>query len=511
LDSCLFYFQKAYDLNKEVGSIASQALNLGNLADVYLELGNIKEAQKKLQEAQEINTKIQNKTNLQRNLVLLAKSYRLEKRYADAERCMKEAQTINQILKNKQQEILLFRDFAKLYQESGEYKKAIDFWEKYVNLRDSAFSKENAEQSARMQTLYETEKKEKENELLRKEQQISNAQIQRQFMVGIAILVVLLSVSILAVVLLRNNREKQRINQILTKQAQDLQQANQQITSQNEELHQQQEEIIAQRDFIEEQNKEIQYQYTQTQSSIKTALTIQEALLPFENRVGEILKDYFVLFKPRDIVSGDFYWIEKVGEETLVVAGDCTGHGVPGAFMSLIAINLLERIILQQKETSPAQILRDLHNLVRLVLKQDENDNQNGMDLAIVKLASNHQLHFAGAKRPLYYIDSTYPHEVKILAGSRKSIGGIQNETKDFKEIVLTLPPESVFYVSSDGLEDQNNPKRQRLQKEPILKILLENFEKPLIEQQINLEKLLEAHMTGTSQRDDILFLGIRV
>jgi serine phosphatase RsbU (regulator of sigma subunit) len=290
------------------------------------------------------------------------------------------------------------------------------------------------------------------------------------------------------------------------------------ISQQQEELLQNQEEIIAQRNFIEQQNKNLTYQNEQITHSIRTALAIQQALLPFKSRVRAFLKDYFVLYEPRDIVSGDFYWIEKIDHKAVIIVGDCTGHGVPGAFMSLIAINLIERIVLQQEITAPAKILAELHSLVRIALKQDDIENQTGMDVAITVLdlptdTENRQetiLHFAGAKRHLYYIHAQNPTEVGKVAGSRKAIGGLQNEKLEFAEHTLVLPAESIFYMTSDGLPDQNNHQRKRLGETPIFETLLQHY--PVLPaQQQGLKMLLETYMQNTYQRDDILLLGVKV
>ncbi len=328
----------------------------------------------------------------------------------------------------------------------------------------------------------------------------------------------LASVLVFAFFVYRSRQAQKRLNtqlseksQALNEKAIELTHAYGELQTTNEELHQSQEEIIAQRDHIEEQNKDLAYHNTQVAHSITTALSIQKALLPFEHRVRGILKDYFVLYQPRDIVSGDFYWIEKLDNQVVIVAADCTGHGVPGAFMSLIAINLLERVVLQNKVTSPPQILRDLHILVRSALKQDEIDNHSGMDLGIVTLTNGNTLHFSGAKRPLYFIDSSNPTEVRVCGGSRKSIGGIQSESKEFEEVMLVLPADSMFYLSSDGLADQNNVKRKRLKEEPVLEILLATYGQPLKNQRLALSQLFENHMIGTEQRDDILLLGVKI
>jgi serine phosphatase RsbU (regulator of sigma subunit) len=148
-------------------------------------------------------------------------------------------------------------------------------------------------------------------------------------------------------------------------------------------------------------------------------------------------------------------------------------------------------------------------------LKQDEIENQSGMDLAVVMLDLPEEnytevtLHFAGAKRPLHYIDALNPTKVGKIAGSRRAIGGFQNETISFEETSLTLPKGSTFYISSDGLADQNNKQRKRLTDAPILEVLLAHYPS-LPTQHEAIQAILNAQMEGTTQRDDILFLGIK-
>ena len=287
------------------------------------------------------------------------------------------------------------------------------------------------------------------------------------------------------------------------------------ILTQNEELQQTQEEILTQRDFIEKQNQSLNGQNIQIKSSIKAALTIQRAILPVDAKFSQFFQEYFILYKPRDIVSGDFYWIERVGKQTIMAVVDCTGHGVPGAFMSLIASNLLEKIIFQKDIIEPAAILTELHKLVRLALNQDNNDSTNGLDMGIVALEQLNEnetaITFAGAKRPLYYIDATQSAQVQIVFGTRKSIGGIQNERIDFENQHLTLPAQSILYMSSDGFADQNDVLRKRLGEAKLFQTLVTHSMQSLPNQKEALLLLLNEHMENTEQRDDILFLGVQL
>jgi|GEM_PF-6614423 len=286
------------------------------------------------------------------------------------------------------------------------------------------------------------------------------------------------------------------------------------ILTQNEELRQQQEEIMAQREFIQEKNKELTLKTIQVDKSINSAVTIQKSILPSTNRLREHLKNYFIIYRPKDVVSGDFYWIKEIGDTTLLATVDCTGHGVPGAFMSLIGKNLLDLIIETHKgKIDPAFVLQRLHHDLREALHAS-NEKVYGMDLSFVKIVKgsnyNSKITFAGAKSSMYFVDDNKKELVEVK-GDRRSIGGIYQEDFLFNNQEYTLSENSIFYLTSDGYQDQNNPERQRLGKKHLKNILLKASLKPIEEQKCFLEGILETHMQDTEQRDDIMLIGIQV
>jgi serine phosphatase RsbU (regulator of sigma subunit) len=316
---------------------------------------------------------------------------------------------------------------------------------------------------------------------------------------------------------------------------------NNQLLTQNEELHQQQEEIMAQRDFIELKNKELaqaneklqgslaqlqeseeqiqsqnqtlQERDRQISSSINAALTIQRAFLPDEARMKSLLKDYFVLYRPRDVVSGDFYWIRKIENKIILAVADCTGHGVPGAFMSLIGVDLLDKIVQTWEIVEPSRILTYLHEEVRAALRQGETGNNNGMDIAILileRIGDTTKIIFSGAKANVFYIPNG-SIEVQELIADRKSIGGEQNESVSFTNQELTLDKGSLLYMGTDGYADQNNVQRKRFGEKSLKELLNKNQQNTLSEQKEYLAKAIDEHQAGTTQRDDILILGLRL
>ena len=228
----------------------------------------------------------------------------------------------------------------------------------------------------------------------------------------------------------------------------------------------------------------------------------------------EIFPDHFVLFKPKDVVSGDFYWVQRKENMVFVAVADCTGHGVPGAFMSMIGNTLLDHIIRIKRVFNPALALEHLHTEIKRVLRQDESQDRNGMDMALCvfkKMPTNQvQLTFAGAKRSLYYT-SPKPSQVQELRGSSKSIGGLQPSAYCFANQQLIFTQNDLIYLSSDGYCDQNNQARRILGKVKYQQLLQNNHRQPMAQQKKILEDTLHQHMQGTYLRDDILVLGLKL
>lgn len=210
---------------------------------------------------------------------------------------------------------------------------------------------------------------------------------------------------------------------------------------------------------------------------------------------------------------GDFYWLNEVEGKTILVVADCTGHGVPGAFMTMIGNTLLDKIVRLRKITNPAEILETLHEEIWTVLRQEETDNNSGMDAAVLTIKpdneGNFDIVFAGAKNSLVY-KTKEEKEVKEIIGVRKSIGGIQNKNISFKNHQIMFKKDWQLYLGSDGYEDQNDAKRKKFGRERLVKLLEKISDLPLSLQQKRLEEELEKYIKGTQQRDDILLIGIK-
>ncbi|MFT4741377.1 MAG: serine phosphatase RsbU (regulator of sigma subunit), partial [Marivirga sp.] len=298
------------------------------------------------------------------------------------------------------------------------------------------------------------------------------------FMKGVNILIVIgiasFSIAAFRYFILKNNFmhrvalqeahfELQERNQSLIKAQQDLRFKSNQITEQNEELLMQKEEILSQRDAMETQKDFIEKQNRDIIGSIRYAKRIQNAMLPTEKFFKSLLPNSFIYFEPRDIVSGDFYWITEVNEKIIVAAVDCTGHGVPGAFMSLVGETNLSEIVEGNQITSPEYILEALHEGVNQMLKQSENENQDGMDAAIVVLDyKTRTLEFAGAKNPLITVDKV--GQINTYKGDRVTIGGqrLNGKILAFSKVKLPIEEGSNYFLFSDGYADQFGGSRDK-------------------------------------------------
>lgn len=260
-------------------------------------------------------------------------------------------------------------------------------------------------------------------------------------------------------------------------------------------------------EIIEERNREVM-------ASINYAQRIQQAILPDERTIKRLLPESFVLFKPRDVVSGDFYWLSEVAGKTIVAAVDCTGHGVPGAFMSMIGETLLNEIVNGEGITMPAAILQRLDERIRETLRQQETNNQDGMDMSLCLIDSEaNALHFAGAKNPLVYIQEDTLHVIK---GDRRGIGGYQRLIRDgvkpFTSHTVSLDSQTHCYLFSDGYQDQFGGKRNRKFKpKRLYRLLHEVHTQPHEVQHRALEERLEEWKNGQKQIDDILVVGFTV
>lgn len=286
-----------------------------------------------------------------------------------------------------------------------------------------------------------------------------------------------------------------------------LQEKERLILEQNEMLEKQvaerTSELQLQKEVIEIKNKEIL-------DSIHYASHLQEAILPPVDSLNTFFKENFVLYKPKDIVAGDFYWIEPVEDGVMVVVADCTGHGVAGALMSMLGVSLLNHIVQNQGELVPANILNKLHVAVVKALQQEQSHRNEGMDIAICRFNfTSNELQYAGANRPLVY---TANHELHLVAADKIGIGGMQYEQRNYFNHVMPFAAFDALYLFTDGYADQfGGPNGKKLMTTKFKETLLQLKEKSMEEQHAFLRNYFDSWKGSNEQVDDVLVMGLKI
>ncbi len=469
-------------------------------------------------------------------LLELSKVSRLNKDYTKCGAYLSELKD-NVYVNNYNEAMLLkcYNEYVLYYQATGNTAKHAEYFEKIENIKlDNTTQEMNARTNSAEEVMREAVEviqdqesklnqasdslnsanesiKEKEVELEAKEEviKLKDDQIAYQNKINIllfSIIILVLMFSIILFFLLRK-----------------IKLTNNELKDKNYQINQQKEEITAQNDELQETNDLLEFEKKQTQSSLRYAQTIQQATLPTQGQLADGL-DLFVFFSPRDIVSGDFYWHAKLINYKnskpmyLLAIADSTGHGVPGAFMSMIGNRLLNQIVIQKSIFDPAEILEQLHIEIRKALNQEHSENNDGMDVCLCRfdLTENDdtKITFAGAKRPLLHY-STKDKAVNRIKGSRKTIGGRMRikglEKQKFENFTLLPKKGDMVYLTTDGFVDQHDIKRKKFGHARFSKLIAKNAEAPLDEQKDAFEIALDTHKAHENQRDDIAMIGIRI
>ena len=291
----------------------------------------------------------------------------------------------------------------------------------------------------------------------------------------------------------------------------------QKVQERTKTIEDQKEEIIIQRDEIEEKKNNLQIKNEEITHSIEYASRIQSALMPMVKHFYNSFNDHFILFKPRDIVSGDFYWITQKDKKVFVTAADCTGHGVPGAFMSMLGISFLNEIVNEKdgnNSCTAAEILDELRNMVKESLHQtsDEGKSKDGMDMAFCIIDyEKEKIQYAGANNPLIIFRNNGGFEE--IKADRMPIGiYLKKEEKPFTNHTIDFKQGDVFYMFSDGYPDQfGGPYDKKFKKKNLKNLLSDIYDRNMKEQHRLLDHNFEEWKGDNIQTDDVILLGFRM
>lgn len=514
------HFQQSLKIFKNIGDQSGIGNCLYSLGKLALANKQYTKAQQNFELTLSIQKQLGEKDRVATTLVALGKTHYLQKNYAKAIQLLDEG--VQKAKKTGNPGILKdgAETLAKTHRAKGNLLAAYNNYVLFKQMSDSLVNEENTKKITRLETRYEFQQ---EKDSLHKASVLQASQLKQeqltnkfQHNINLLILAILAIVVIFAFITYRNQQRQKRLNIQLNDQKKDLETQGMALSTLNEELKQSQEEITAQRDAAEQQNQKLSFHRERIDQSFRAAQMIQDAILPPHRAIANVFVEHFILYIPKDVVSGDFYWIHQHPEKTILVIADCTGHGVPGAFMTLIGNKLLDKIIKIDQITDPGTILNRLHEDIQVTLRQKETQrNEAGMDaitITITKANKDGQANigFAGAKNSLIYFDKQ-TQQLAELKGTRKSLGGMQSERRQFESQYINLPKGSLLYSGSDGLTDQGDTEGVKFGKKRLHDFLEHHWRLPLNTQKEKLEQVLNQYKFEAEQRDDILWMGFKI
>ncbi len=469
-DNVRNYFEKAYETYKKLGLLRQEAMALSNLAEIHSIIGQNDKALEYYFKVLEMEKEMNNSNGMASTYSMIGNIYNTREQFdkalfyhSKAEALAKDIDALP-VLKD------VYDALKETYKNMGNYEKALHVTEQYIFIQDSLLNERRIKEIAEIQTKYETEKKEQEIALLKQEKEIQDLEMKKQqnmmfFMVASLVLFLLF-------LLVLTNKNKK----------------------------------------ISAANEKLSYQKNQITDSIEYASRIQNALLPPESYRNELLPEHFVFYKPRDIVSGDFYWFYEKGDYICVAAVDCTGHGVPGAFMSMLGNAFLQEEINEARQLHADKILNGLRERVKKALHQTgkQGEAKDGMDLALVIIHRERlELRFAGAYNQLFIIREG---KLKVLKGDRMPIGIHHFEKESFTQHVLQLQEGDQLYMFSDGYVDQfGGEEGHKFRMQQFKEVLLAVSHLSMKDQKERLEERFCSWKGDKEQIDDVLVMGMKV
>ena len=397
---------------------------------------------------------------------------------------------------------LVYKTAAEIYASIGDYKKAYNDYNIYVRYKHqyTAVMSKNADFRSDFRTGMEISRLKDEN-LREISQRDSTKKVILWILAGTLLAVLLVSFS------LQRSRKNAKI-----------------LSENNNRLSQQQQEILAQRNVIDQQRAAVEKANVEIYQSINYAKHIQQAALPSDEVVKNIFPDSFVYYMPKDIVSGDFYYVTQNSGYNIFVLADCTGHGVPGGFLSMLGISAIKDLLKNPEiDILPGIMLDMMREYIKSALANDafylESMNTSdgdesfstadGMDMSICAIdVYNYKMRFAGAYQSAYIVRDG---EIIRLKGDRMPIGRHINEKPNFTTLYFDTEPGDMIYMQSDGIESQISVTGTKFMTKRLRQFFLDNYQKPCQEQKENIAQIMDDWIFGTIQVDDLSMAGIRI
>lgn len=480
-DSALYYGERGLELFRRIGHKRGVGATLTNLNASYGGLKNYAAQMEIIQEALKIRSELGDHYALAMLRVMLAGCYLNMRDYNAAFRTASELEQDPFIQQSFDWRLQNYWVQYQSLMNLQRHRDALIYSEKYIRLKDSVYSSTKLKDISELQTRYETDKKEKEIRLLQLERKSEEerrvSENRHRNLILAAVATVAIVIAVFTVLLYRRFRKTNEQNAIIEKQKQ----------------------------LVDEKNQEII-------DSINYARTIQQALIPTEHEVQSSFKDGFVIFRPRSIVSGDFYWCSQTEDHFFLVVADCTGHGVPGAFMSMMGISFLNELINERGIVQPSVILNELREKVIASLNKDsaDADKQDGMDMVLLRFdLKNRQLVFSGANNSAYHFSGGELNEIR---GDKMPAGLYYGKKLPFSERTVVLQPGDRIFACTDGLPDQfGGPRNKKFMYRRVVGLFSEAQVPGMQEMKLRITTALDTWQGQNEQIDDITCLGIEI
>jgi len=488
-------FEEAGPIFRQMNYLSGMAYNLGNIGMIYATQGKDSLAKNNINEAIAILEASGDFYPIAVYLTIMSDIYLKQNDMEAAMDYTNRSLELAYTYGLKEQIGDAYLQLSELHEQLGHQKEALDYYKNHILYRDSIKNVEAIQEMADMRTDFEVAQKQIEVDLLTRQRQ-------NQKMINILVAFAAFLIVLLAIGLYRRY--------VFIKHT------NVKINAQRDEIESQRDEVEAQRDLLKTHRDQLVHQKNEIIESINYAQRIQSAMLPPESYFSELLNEHFILYKPRDIVSGDFYWIRQVKQYVVLAVADCTGHGIPGAFMSMLGMSNLNEIVQRREITQADEILNELRKQIKHSLRQHgkRDESKDGIDMAISVLdLKSMKLQYAGANIPLYIIsqanEDTALQEIKP---ERMPLGYYHSKDRPFVSHDVELGMGDAFYMFSDGYVDQKGGKdEKKFLSKNFKKLLLSIHDRTMHDQKEILEKTLSDWMGEHDQVDDLLVVGVRV
>jgi tetratricopeptide (TPR) repeat protein len=512
-------YQKALSIQERIGDQQGIAMSYNNIGTIYEGQGRYAEALESHQKALTIRERIGDQRGMASSYNNIGIIHRVQGRYTQALEAFQKALAIAQPLGLQDYLDDLYLNLAQTdsaLAASGLthlWKSAYLHHRLYAAYKDSVLNEASIRKQAQLESQYEYDKK---TALLKAEQEkeraLATAQLrQRETQRNLSLLALGIAlIGLVTFVILYRKIRQQR--DLIQKQSDEIQQKNLALEQYNAELKSTNQALEESNHIIQQQAETLSEKNQEILDSIRYAERIQRAILPSAEKWQRLLPESFLLYKPRDIVAGDFYWLEETEQYIFLGVADATGHGVPGAFVSIVCANALHKAVLEEGLESPAEILWRVREVVVSQLTQAGEKVKDGMDIGLIRFAKEDRSRavFAGANRPLWIVSAEGLLEV---AGTHQPIGYVE-EPKPFEEVELMLGSRApaMVYAFTDGIVDQmGGPKGRKLLPKGMREWLSGLWSQPVAEQAERLTALFETWRGDRPQIDDVTVVGVRV